>query len=139
MSILIVGYSYIRDAHRRAFDYYPENNGVFFLLPKIWKARGGAVTFLAPVGDNIITADAYFSHSHYPLVGGLFKGLMPALPLVLWKSRKTKKINLIYSCSEPTLLTTLYNGFWAKSFGIKHVVFSWENIPYEKKFRGVKF
>jgi len=54
------------------------------------------------------------------------------LPLFLSKGN----YKLVYSSSEPILLTTLYNGFWAKLFKAKHIFFTWENIPYEKKFSG---
>ncbi|MEK7064747.1 MAG: glycosyltransferase family 4 protein, partial [Patescibacteria group bacterium] len=37
---------------------------------------------------------------------------------------------------EPILLTTLYQAFWSKFFGLKHVIFTWENISYDNKFKG---
>ena len=61
---------------------------------------------------------------------------MPAFPLMLRKIKKEKKLNIVYSPSEPILLTTLYQGFWSKCFGLKHVIFTWENISYDKKLRG---
>lgn len=134
MVILIAGYSYIKENYLKTFDYYPEKDKIFFLLPKIWKSKGGKLKFHPLHKDNIYTANAYFFHSNYPIIGGLLKGWMPSFPLVLFKIRK--KINIVYSPSEPILLTTLYQSFWSKFFGLKHIIFTWENVPYENKFRG---
>ena len=136
MNILVAGYSYIRDAHRNTFNFYPKTDNIFFLLPKQWRARGGSVVFNASSGNNIFTTNTFFYHSRYPLVRGLLKGWMPAFPLILWKLKRTQQVSLVYSCSEPTLLSTLYNGIWAKLLGVKHVPFTWENIPY--RFGGPK-
>ncbi len=135
MNVLIAGYPYIKENYLKTFNYYPEGDKVFFLLPKIWKAKGGKLKFKPPRKDNVYTANAYFFHSNYPVVGGLLKGWMPAFALVLFRIRK--KIDIVYSPSEPILLTTLYQGFWTKFFGKKHVMFTWENIPYEEKFSGL--
>lgn len=133
-NILVVGYTYINDSQRATFDFYPRPENVFFLLPKIWKARFGKVIYHGPKAKNIFLTRAYFHHSLYPVIGGLLKGWMPNFPFVLLKLKSAKKnIKLVYSCSEPTLLTTLYLAFWSKLFGIKFVSFSWENLPYEKK------
>ena len=136
MNILIVGYAYIRENYFNTFKFYPEPEKISFLLPKIWKAKGGKVVFRPPLGPNISLANAYFYHSHYPLIGGLLKGWMPTLPFVLWRLKRKNKISLVFSPSEPILITTLYQAFWSKFFGLKHLIFTWENIPYESKFRG---
>lgn len=133
MNILVVGYTYISYSQRATFDFYPHPENVFFLLPDVWKARHGKVVFYGPEGENVFSTKTYFVHSHYPLIGGLLKGWMPNFPFVLWRLKRDRNIQLVYSCSEPTLLTTLYNGFWTKIFGLKYIAFSWENIPYEKK------
>ncbi len=137
MNILIVGYAYIRENYFNTFKFYPEPKGINFLLPKIWKAKGGKVVFRPPLGPNISLANAYFYHSNYPLVGGFLKGWMPAFPVILWQLKRRKNINLVYSPSEPILITTLYQAFWSKFFGLKHIIFTWENIPYENKFKGL--
>lgn len=134
MNILVVGYTYISDSGRATFDFYPNPENVFFLLPDIWKARFGKVIYHGPKGQNIFLTKAYFTHSRYPFIGGLLKGWMPSSPLFLWRLKRKHNIKLVYSCSEPALLTTLYNAFWAKIFGVKFVSYSWENIPYEKKY-----
>lgn len=136
MKILVVGYAYIKRGYLDTFNYYPEKDKIFFLLPKIWKAKGGKLTFKPPARNNIYSTRALFYHSNYPVVGGLFKGLMPVFPLFLFKLYK--KIDTVYSSSEPILLTTLYQGFWTKFFGKKHIIFSWENVSYDKKLKGLK-
>lgn len=133
MNILVVGYTYINDSQRATFDFYPRPENVFFLLPKVWKARFGKVIYRGPKGKNIFLTKTFFSHSLYPVIGGLLKGWMPNFPFVLLKLKRKHSIKLVYSCSEPILLTTLYLAFWSKLFGLKFVPFSWENLPYEKK------
>ncbi len=133
MSLLIAGYPYIKETYLKTFDSYLGD--VFFLLPKIWKAKGGKLIFKAPTRPNIYTTPSSFYHSNYPIIGGLLKGWMPFFPLYLLK---IKNLDKVFSSSEPTLLTTLYQGFWAKLFGKKHIIFSWENIPYNQKFKGFK-
>lgn len=134
MNILIAGYAYIKKNYLKTFQFYPELEAINFLLPKVWKAKGGKLQFVPPQRSNIFTAKACFYHSNYPIIGGLLKGWMPAFPFVLFKL--SHKINMVYSPSEPILLTTLYQGFWSKFFGKKHIVFTWENIAYEDKFKG---
>ena len=134
MAVLISGYPYVKENYFRTFDHYPEADSIFFVLPKVWKAKGGKLKFSPPKQNNVFAASAYFYHSGYSIIGGLLKGWMPAFPLILSKLRD--KIDIVYSPSEPILLTTLYQAFWAKIFFKKHIIFTWENIPYENKFRG---
>ena len=136
MNIMIAGYTYIHDGYRSTFDHYPPTDSLFFLLPKKWKARWGAATFVAKPAKNIFTTDTFFYHSRYPIIRGLLKGWMPLFPFFLWKLRRQHGISLVYTCTEPTLLTGLYNGCWSKLFGVKHILFTWENIPYH--FGGLK-
>ena len=136
MNILIAGYAYIKENYFNTFKFYPSPGSISFLLPKIWKAKDGKVVFHPPKGQNVFLSKAYFYHSRYSLVGGLLKGWLPAFPFVLWRLKKKKKIKLVFSPSEPILLTTLYQGFWSKCFGLKHIIFTWENISYKKKLRG---
>lgn len=134
--ILIAGYAYIKENYFNTFKFYPEPWAVNFLLPKIWKAKDGRVVFYPPKEPNVFTSKAYFYHSHYPLVGGILKGWLPAFPFVLWSLKRKRKLSLVFSPSEPVLITTLYQAFWSKCFGLKHIIFTWENIPYEDKFKG---
>ena len=132
MSILIAGYPYIKEAYLKTFDSYPEE--IYFLLPQIWKAKEGRLVFRPPDRKNIFKTRAFFYHSNYPIVGGLLKGWMPLFPIYLLK---VKNLKTVFSPTEPILLTTLYQAFWSKVVGKKHVVFTWENISYEKKFHGL--
>ena len=134
MKVLVAGFPYVRERYFATFRHWPVPDEISFLLPRVWTAKGGKVVFQPPQDANVATAEAYFHHSHYPIIGGLLKGFIPAFPIYLWRHRKD--IDLVYSCSEPTLLTTLYQAFWTKLMGKKHVCFTWENIPYDQKFRG---
>jgi glycosyltransferase involved in cell wall biosynthesis len=135
MKILIFGYPYVRKIFFDTFLRYPNPDELLFLLPKKWSLKSGTV-FTPPIDPRVQTATAYFNHSQYPLIGGILKGWMPALPLHLWRLRG-KKIGLLYSCVEPILLTALYNAVWARIFGVRHLVASWENIPLAEKYTGI--
>lgn len=136
MSVLVVGYPYIRESYLNTFKFYPEENGVTFLLPKKWKVKGGKVVYYPPKAKNIFTAIAYFHHSKYPIIGGLLKGWMPSFAVFLLFRRREHNIKIVFSPTEPVLLTTLYQALWSKILGLKHIVFTWENVPYEEKFKG---
>jgi len=131
--ILITGYPYVRENYLKTFD--GREGEIVFLLPATWPIKGGKVVFLPPERKNVEKTKAFFFHSNYPLVGGALKGFMPMFPWRLFKNRKN--IKLVFSATEPVLLSTLYQGFWSKFFGKKHVIFTWENVPYEKKFSGI--
>lgn len=133
MKVLIAGYPYIKENYFKTFDYYPDRESIFFLLPKIWKAKGGKIIFKPSGKPNVYTTRALFFHSDYPVVGGLLKGWMPLFPFFLAR----RKFRIVYSPSEPILLTTLYQGVWSKIFGLKHVIFTWENVQYKDKFHGL--
>ncbi len=134
MKILIAGYPYIKEAYLKTFDFYPGGD-ICFLLPKVWKAKGGKLIFKPLVRSNIYVTKSFFHHSNYPIIGGLLKGWMPLFPLYLFK---IKRIKQVFSPTEPVLLTTLYQGFWAKIAGKKHIIFTWENVSYGQKLKGLK-
>lgn len=130
--ILVSGYTYVDESTLKTFDYYP---GVInFLVPKIWPLKGGKYIYRAPKKDNVLTTKAFFTHSNYPVIGGILKGWMPVFPFVLIR----QKPDVVFSASEPNLLTTLYQGIFTKVYGAKHIIFTWENVPYENKFKGLK-
>jgi len=135
MKILIAGFPYVRQSYSDVFKYYRGNDNIYFLLPKVWKIKNGKVVYRPPVENNVFTTETYFHHSRYPILGGLLKGWMPWLPFFLFRQRK-KRFDIIFSATEPSLLTALYQSLWAKIFGIKHILFTWENVPYQNKFRG---
>ena len=140
MKIVITGYTYTRPNLFEVFEFYPEKENLFFILPNNWKAKGGQVTFkpFKKEGFSIYHSPAFFFHSHYPLLGGLFKGWMPFLVFRLIWLRVVKKAKILYTAGEPNLLATLYNAFWAKILGMKHIFLFWENIPYEQTDKGAK-
>ena len=132
--ILISGYTYVDKSAVKTFDYYPGKNDVYFLVPYMWPLKGGKYVYWPPKQENVRTAKAFFYHSKYPIIGGVLKGWMPIFPFMLVKQRP----DMVFSASEPNLLTTLYQGIFAKLFNAKHVIFTWENVPYESKFKGLR-
>lgn len=135
MNILVLGFPYVRESYFETFRFYPRKERVFFLLPEVWKVKKDKITFRPSKDKNAFITKAFFYHSDYFLIGGLFKGWMPAVALFLLKNRN--KFDLVYNCSEPVLLTTLYNSLWIKLFGLKNIIFSWENVPYDQKSKGI--
>lgn len=140
MRILLVGYTYTRENLFEVFESYPERENLYFILPLNWKEKGGKVRYknFKKPGFHIYRSPALFFHSNYPLIGGLFKGWMPLSTLLIIWLRITKKIDVLYTTGEPNLLGTLCNAVLARVLGLKHIFNFWENIPYEKKDRGLK-
>lgn len=137
MSLLITGYPYIRENYFKTLRFYPEKGKLFFLLPKKWKVKRGRVVYYPPKDNNVFTANAFFYHSNYLLIGGLLKGWMPGFLPFLLKNKEKKDIKVVFTLTEPVLLTTLYNAIVSKLFGLKHFIFTWENIAYREKFKGL--
>lgn len=135
-SILMAGYPYIRENYLNTLNYYPDRDNIFVLLPDVWKIKKGQVVYKAPKRKNVFTTKAYFYHSKYPVIGGLFKGFMPGFFTFLLNNKKSKNIGLVLTLTEPILLSTLYQAIASKIFGAKHLLFTWENIPYDAKFSG---
>lgn len=133
--ILITGFAYVRERYFATWRHVPEPDSYRFLLPRVWPIKSGKIIYTAPDDPRVIAARALFTHSHFPIIGGLLKGWMPSFPLVLWRLRK--RTALVFSCSEPVLLTTLYQAIFAKMLGKKHICASWENIPPEEKLHGI--
>ena len=132
--ILISGYTYVDESSLRTFDYYPNSESeVKFLVPDVWPMKKGLFVYKASKQKNVQGTKAFFVHSNYPVIGGVLKAWMPIFPLVIAKQRP----DIVYSVSEPNLLTTLYYGVFAKLFGAKHIILVWENLPYTK-FKGLK-
>lgn len=136
MPVLITGYPYIRENYFNTLRVYPEKDKLFFLLPREWKIKSGKVVYQPPKDANVSTAKAYFYHSNYPIIGGLLKGWMPGFLSFIFKERKKKNIRAVVTLTEPILLTTLYQAIISKILGLKHFLFTWENIAYEDKFSG---
>ncbi len=140
MKILLTGYTYTRKNLFEVFDSYPEKENLYFILPNNWKEKGGKVVYkpMRKKGFNIYHSRAFFFHSHYPVIGGLFKGWMPFFIFRFIWLRFTQGIDILYTTGEVNLLGTLYNAVWSKLLGVKHILNCWENIPYENKDKGFK-
>lgn len=140
MKVLVTGYTYTRQNLFDVFESYPEKQDLFFILPNNWTAKGGTVRFepFTRPGFRIANSRAFFHSSDAPVVGGLFKGWMPFIvPRMAWL-RFRHGVSVVFTAGEPNLLSTLYNAFFAKALGMRHVFHFWENIPYEEKDRGLK-
>ncbi len=138
MSIFITSYTYIYDRHLRMFDFFQNKQNLVFILPRVWKAKGGTIIVRPSEtsGLNIIPTWSPFYHSHVPIIRGMLKGWMPWCGRILTKLAKPGDILL--SSSEPNLLTTYLYGRLARRLGMKHVFLSWQNISYTKRLSGWK-
>ncbi|MDP4001793.1 MAG: glycosyltransferase family 4 protein [bacterium] len=140
MKILLTGYTYTRNNLFEVFDSYPEKQNLYFILPNNWKEKKGKVIYkpMEKEGFNIWHSRAFFFHSHYPIIGGLFKGWMPFFIFRFIKLRFTVGIDILYTTGEINHLGTMYNAIWAKLLGVKHICNCWDNVPYEQKDQGMK-
>lgn len=140
MNIVISGYTYTRQNLFEVFESYPNKDKLHFILPNNWTAKNSSVKFepFTKEGFDIHHSPAYFAHSNYPLIGGLLKGWMPFIVFRLLWLRLRNQADILFTTGEPNLLSTLYNAFWARLFGMKHIFHFWENIAYEEKDRGLK-
>lgn len=127
-AIAITGFPYAYPYYRRVFDFFERKEDLAFLLPKFWSAKKGKVQIHFPGG---YTALSYGGKS---FLAGIFKGWMPGMILYFFRHHP----QVLYSCSEPHLLTTLYHGLVTKLFGAKHVLFTWQNVPPEIRMKGLK-
>lgn len=138
MKILITGFPYVRKNILEVFDFYPKGDNLFFLLPSKWPIKGGKVIYRAPEKKNVIATRTYFYHSNYFLIGGLLKGWMPFFPFWLWRLGHKQKIDIVFACSEPPLLSTFWQLIWTKLYGAKFFCLTWENIHYREKLFGLR-
>lgn len=136
MKTLVVGFPYVRESFFAVFRHWPDPDAIRFLLPEHWPIKGGASEYRPAKDPRVTTARAYFANYRwkYPVIGGLLKGWMPAFPVFLWSERA--RTDVVYACSEPILLVTLYYAFWTRLMNKKLIFFTWENIPYEQKLQG---
>jgi len=137
--IVITGYPYAYPYYFKVFEYVENKGALVFILPKHWEAKNGKVKInLEERSDFKIFSLSVCSYGGKSLFAGLFKGWMPATCLILLYLRLKHGSGVLYSCLEPNLLTTLYNGFFAKLFGYKHILFTWQNVAPEKRMSGLK-
>lgn len=134
--IFITSYPYVYERYFKVFDYFKNKADLFFILPKKWKTRVGFISAPKREDIKIFPTRAYFYGSGYPLIRGLLKGWMPATSRLLKKYARPGDV--LYTAIEPNLLTTYLNGRLAKRLGLKHVFFTWQNVPYRQRLSGIK-
>ena len=120
------------------FDFFKNKENLVFILPKVWKAKGGKIVIMPPEKSEfkIIKTPAPFYHSHYPIIKGMLKGWMPFAGLILKKIASPGDV--LFSSAEPNLLTTYLYSRLAKRLGLKHVFMTWQNIDYARRLKGLK-
>ena len=136
--IFITSYPYVYERYFRVFDYFSKKDELFFILPRTWEAKGGKIKVKVPIRQDIkiVGTKTFFSHSHYPVIKGLLKGWMPGAKNII--HRDAKAGDILYTSIEPNLLTTYFNSRLARKLDMKHVFFTWQNVPYENRLKGVK-
>jgi L-malate glycosyltransferase len=137
--IIVTGYPYAYPYYFKVFEYLKNKEDYIFILPKYWEAKKGKVKIdlHGKPGFKIYGAKA-ISYGGRSLFSGLFKGWMPQIALKLAVFRLKLAPGVLYSCSEPNLFATLYNGIFAKIFGYKHILFTWQNVAPEERMSGLK-
>ena len=136
--IIITGHPYGFRYYFRVFEYLENKNDVVFVLPKLWLAKSGKIKIKLEHKSGFtiygLGAASYGGHG----IGGLFKGWLPGLIFLLPYFKIKYKSKILYSCSEPNLLTTLCNGLMAKLCGTKYIFFTWQNVEPQKYMSGLK-
>ncbi|OGN41701.1 MAG: hypothetical protein A2606_02680 [Candidatus Yanofskybacteria bacterium RIFOXYD1_FULL_42_10] len=134
--IIVTGHPYAYPYYFKVFEYVNNLNDFVFVLPKIWKAKI-TINLKEKSGFKIYGAYA-LSYGRKSFLGGPFKGWMPGLAFLLPYLCFKQRARVLYSCSEPNLLTTLFNNCLAKFWGMKVILFTWQNIESKKRLRGLK-
>ena len=139
MKIFITSYTYIYSHAYQVFDFFENKSDLVFVIPKKWKSTKGTkqTVYAQPrPGFKILTARTFFYHSRYPLIKGLLKGWMPGLRDIL--QREAKAGDVLFSSYEPNLLVTYLYARLARRLGLKHIFFTWQNVPYRQRLKGLK-
>lgn len=136
--VFITSYPYVYERYFRVFDYFENKQDLFFILPNNWQVKKKGRYLTPPQREDIkiMTAKAYFWHSHYPIIGGLLKGWMPATGRILKKYAHAGDI--LFTTNEPNHLSVLYNAFLAKKYSLKHIIYADQNVSYRQRLRGLK-
>jgi len=139
--IFIVGYPYVGERHRRVFDFFNKKDDLVLILPEVWKMKGGKVVMKADSlanesGLKIIPEKTRFFNSNHPIVKGHLKGWMPATKKIL--KEMARPGDILYSVSEPNLFVTYLYVKIAKKLNLKHIFFTWQNVPYKSRLSGLK-
>ncbi|MBI2063492.1 MAG: glycosyltransferase family 4 protein [Candidatus Yanofskybacteria bacterium] len=137
-SLIITGFPYAFPYYFKVFECLENKDNFIFILPKLWLAKKGKVRIKLQQKPNLeiygLSAVSYGGHG----IRGLFKGWLPGIIFLLPYLKIKYGTRILYSCSEPNLLTTLYNGMIAKLCGFRHVIFTWQNIAPQKYMGGLK-
>ena len=138
MRIFINSYTFVYEFHFKMFNFFKNRDVLVFVVPKVWKAKGGKIKVVLPEkkGFKIIRTWAPFYHSHYPVIKGMLKGWMPFTGWIIRKMATPGDV--LFSSAEPNLLTTYLYSRLAKKLRLKHVFFTWQNIEYSKRLKGFK-
>ena len=136
--IIITGFPYTFPHYFKVFEHLENKEDFVFVLPKLWLAKAGKIRLkLEPKSGFTIyglRAVSYGGHS----IAGQFKGWLPGMIFLLPRLKIKFGSRVLYSCSEPNLLTTLYNGLIAKILGFKLILFTWQNVLPEDRMAGWK-
>ncbi len=137
--IIITGHPYAFPYYFKVFEYAENKDDCIFVLPKLWLAKQGKIRIKLEKQPEFLTYGLRtLSYGGKSLFGGAFKGWLPGLIFLLPYLRLKYKSTILYSCSEPNLLTTLYNGIVAKFCGLRYVIFTWQNVPPEQRLHATK-
>lgn len=136
--VFITSFPYVYERYFKMFDHFKDKDKLFFILPNNWQAKRKGRYIPVPARDNIhiVTTRAYFWHSHYPLIGGLLKCLMPGIGRIL--KRNAHPGDILFTATEPNLLSVLYNAILARRYGLKHIIYTDQNVPYRQRLTGLK-
>src|SRR3989338_2414394 len=136
--IVVTGHPYAYSYYFRVFEKMKNKDEMIFVLPRLWLAKKGKVRIKleSKAGFKIYgLAAASFGGRG---ITGLFKGFLPGIFFLLPYLRLKHGSWVLYSCSEPYLLTTLVNGLMAKFCGMKFIFFTWQNVEPKKYLAGFK-
>ncbi len=136
MSIIVTGHPYAFPHYFRVFEYVADKDEFVFILPKVWKSKT-EMKLEKKEGFNIYGLSAW-SYGSKSFLGGVFKGWLPGMISLLPYLKMKFRSKVLYSCSEPNLLTTLYNGLIARILGFRLVLFTWQNVLPERRTSGWK-
>lgn len=137
--IVVTGFPYAYPYYFKVFEFFSKPGDLIFMLPRFWSAKNGTIQISLPTRPNFLQYGlGAWSYGGKSFLRGIFKGWMPGILFVLPGTRMKYDSRILYSCSEPHLLTTLFNGITAKLFGLKHILFTWQNIPPEDRMTGLK-
>ncbi len=134
--IIVTGHPYAFPYYFKVFEYVKNKDNFIFILPKVWRSR--AVFNLQKRNGFEMYGLSVWSYGSKSFLGGAFKGWMPSLFWLIPYLKIKNGVKILYSCSEPNLITTLFNSITAKLFGLKYIIFTWQNVEPEKRMSGLK-